>query len=453
MAEAFTEKSDKHDPQSERFVSLQDRVWPYINSDRGGPVITAASIFAKAREHGYNESLSMFEDISASTPEPNNNVLPFTKPGAAVQGKQPKLKRGMIHVADIVLPDTWYDNYIVKHWFGRGVDVQLFGQTGVGKTFILLDMGARIAAGLPWFGHRVSQTPVLLLMYEGITKLPLRFAALKKAHPEWPWATMPFAAQPITAPLLNQHGVDQMKEAIIKFEDKYQVRVGLLGIDTYARALGESTSDEDAVIKFDEVLDSLCETRPALTTLRVHHPGHTNQERARGSYAIDAAVDVNMRVEDGAIHGPKQRDDASDQCLGFALEKTELGRDQDNEEISSCIVVPAELPVSGSKTDEPKSPVLMWIVRKANDLLTLGEQDSVSLDDLVAAVLPNLPGPGENADGTAKRDRRGEVIKQGASRLHSAGRYISLKDDRVSLLGSGKSEMFEQAAEGLSGLV
>src|SRR5581483_3818775 len=185
----------------------------------------------------------------------------------------------------------------------------------------------------------VRQGGVLYLGYEGLMALPRRLAALRTRYPELPWKTMPFAWVGMNAPLVAERVQDQnelpgrkrLQAAIRKFAGKYGSAPALVIVDTYSRAIGGSASDEGLADRY------------GTTMLRIHHPGHSEAQRARGSYAIGAGLDVDIRVSPGLIEAPKQRD-AEKNRLGFRLEVVALGADQDGDQITSCAVVPAEIP-------------------------------------------------------------------------------------------------------------
>src|SRR5581483_353285 len=196
----------------------------------------------------------------------------------------------------------------------------------------------------------VRQGGVLYLGYEGLMALPRRLAALRTRYPELPWKTMPFAWVGMNAPLVAERVQDQnelpgrkrLQAAIRKFAGKYGSATALVIVDTYSRAIGGSASDEGLAGKFASMARALAD-RYGTTMLRIHHPGHSEAQRARGSYAIGAGLDVDIRVSPGLIEAPKQRD-AEKNRLGFRLEVVALGADQDGDQITSCAVVPAEIP-------------------------------------------------------------------------------------------------------------
>jgi hypothetical protein len=83
------------------------------------------------------------------------------------------------------------------------------------------------------------------------------------------------------------------------------------------------------------------------TVLIVHHSGKTKQSGARGSSALTAAVDTAIEVvNDGGVIRTakviKQKDGDEGVVFSFALQIVEVGRDEDGEIITTCIVQPNE---------------------------------------------------------------------------------------------------------------
>lgn len=332
-ARDWSATSDKYNAE------IFDQKWASFG--RGDNPTTGGTILKMAREAGGEDDVSsMFEAL------PPENTLEGISAENTLEGINTKPARAMLHAKNIQLRSNWNFPYVIKGWLPEGADAQLFGETGIGKTFVGLDMGARVAAGLPWFGHKVKKTPVLVVLYEGILGVELRLAAIKANHPDWPWADMAFAVQPATAPLNSQIGADQLKAAVQTFRSEYGIAPGMLVIDTYSRALGTDTSKEEEVIKLNTFLGGLRESRSDLTVLCVHHPGHGDVTRGRGSYAIEANLDVNIRVEEGKITAPKQRDYRASEAIGFELKLVELGTDQDGDALTSCAVAEADVPTA-----------------------------------------------------------------------------------------------------------
>jgi hypothetical protein len=75
----------------------------------------------------------------------------------------------------------------------------------------------------------------------------------------------------------------------------------------------------------------------------VHHTGKDAARGARGHSSLRAAVDTELRVtvgEDGwrTVETTKQRDMPADFERRFRLRVVELGRDQDGDAVTSCVV-------------------------------------------------------------------------------------------------------------------
>jgi hypothetical protein len=72
----------------------------------------------------------------------------------------------------------------------------VYGEAGCGKTFLALDVGLHIAAGLDWLGRRVAQGPVVYIAAEAPGGIVNRAATWRQASGI---ADLPFAA--ITSPV------------------------------------------------------------------------------------------------------------------------------------------------------------------------------------------------------------------------------------------------------------
>ncbi len=58
----------------------------------------------------------------------------------------------------------------------------LYGPSGVGKTFLALDLAAAVAGGRVWFGHKTVQGRVVYVVLEGRAGLRNRIDAWEHFH-------------------------------------------------------------------------------------------------------------------------------------------------------------------------------------------------------------------------------------------------------------------------------
>lgn len=117
----------------------------------------------------------------------------------------------------------------------------------------------------------------------------------------------------------------------------------LIVVDTFARNFGDG--DENSardVSNFIRQMD-LLKDRFGCSIIIVHHTGHSEKNRARGSTALHAAVDIEFKVtlDKGIItlSNKKMKDAATTTDLCFRLQSVDLGTSDDA--IKSAVLVSA----------------------------------------------------------------------------------------------------------------
>ena len=280
----------------------------------------------------------------------------------------------MLHPADVGIEEVLKVEYLIKGVLERQSNAVLFGKWNVGKTFVILDMAAAIATGKPWFGKRVRQGRVLYLGYEGIRAMKKRIIALREKHPKLRDRATPFAWAPLRNPLTRVEGIKEMGAVLAAFTAAHGGPPDLVVIDPLANALGGDDSDANLMAELNRTVAELMR-RQRCTVLRVHHAGHSNEERARGHSSLPAGVDTEIRVDDQEIATTKQRDDVRAK-LGFKLTVMKVGTDSDGDVVSTCVVEQV--------LDNPMSPDLSGPQRELLDrLLQLrGDGGHVSKTDV-----------------------------------------------------------------------
>lgn len=82
----------------------------------------------------------------------------------------------------------------------------------------------------------------------------------------------------------------------------------------------------------------------------VHHSGKDSSKGSRGHSSLLGAVDAEFEVsKDGTCHllrNSKQKDGEDGARWGFALRQVMIGMDADGDEVTSCVVIEAEIPVA-----------------------------------------------------------------------------------------------------------
>lgn len=303
------------------------RLWrKWLGFDANGAV-NLATVFYVAIEHGM-PTQSTTE--SAFVPPPAGESL-------------------IIMACDlpaVLKPPAW----IVRHYLEAHALSVLFGEPGAGKSFLALDLGLSIATGTTWHGQRVRQTPVVYLCGEGWGGLQRRMHAWRDWH-QVDWRPAPFALTKRAILLGNRQAAEALKRDIDAIIERLGDAPGLFIVDTLARnfGAGDENSTKDMSLFIDHVGAYLMDAYKAGVML-VHHTGHGDKQRARGSSSLKGAVDAEYFVTKGEagiveLSGLKMKDAVLPDTLYFSMRAVDLGiRDEDGEAITSVVPVPTGAP-------------------------------------------------------------------------------------------------------------
>jgi hypothetical protein len=217
----------------------------------------------------------------------------------------------------------------------------IFGPSGVGKTFVVVDMCLRIASGLSeWGGNKVRQGVVVYLAGEGHWGLKARVAAWMQENPG---AEPQMWISKSGCNLDTPEGLATALEAI----DALGVSPDLVVVDTLHRFLsGDENSSQDIKVMQDNC-DAL-RLRFACTVALVHHTGKGDATTSRRSSALKGALESEIAVswkkgEPRKITQTKSKDGEEKPDVWFSLQPVEINgwKDEDGEQVS-CPVVEIE---------------------------------------------------------------------------------------------------------------
>jgi hypothetical protein len=248
----------------------------------------------------------------------------------------------------------------------------IWGETGCGKTFLALDLALHVAAGLEWFGRKVEQGAVVYCATEASRSIINRVVAWC-IHHGLGGKNIPFAA--VTSPLDLCHATSGDVDRLV--ETVHSATLGplaLLVIDTVSRALagGNENAPDDmgALVRSVDCLRDGLRCHVAL----VHHCGKEQSRGSRGHSLLRCAIDTEIEILRYHATGistatvTKQRDATTDGQIAFRLHLIELGRNEDHDPVTSCVIEPAEaLPQKslGKLTLSPKARIALAILQKA----------------------------------------------------------------------------------------
>jgi hypothetical protein len=230
--------------------------------------------------------------------------------------------------------------------------VGLYGPSGIGKTFIAVDLGMCVATGTPWDNREVDQGFVLYISAEGGAGIAKRFFAWLVEHRMEP-------READIAFLLDSIAVTSDSEAMLVLVERivHEVRrsPALIIIDTLARCFDGNENEQEDMSRFVAGVDLLRKEFDA-TVLIVHHT-RLDGNRERGNTAFRAAADTMMSVEGQedrmTLKCNKMKDDRDFEDIELVLRPIE-GTD-------SCVVVPASGGVSDTQALDEMVAYLMQI--------------------------------------------------------------------------------------------
>jgi hypothetical protein len=271
--------------------------------------------------------------------------------------------------ADALLPYLSGEDYrelpprelVIKGLFGVGELSVLYGPPKSGKSFLATDAGLAIAAGHPlWFGHKIKRRGLAFyVVAEGAGGFGNRLAAWSQTNDRpvpttfaWATARLRFLTEPVRNAAAED--VHRLMAAIVDAETAAAAPCVAVIIDTAARAM--TGGDENSAQDMGRFLDqcSLLQTIRSRPHVVVVHHDNAAGTKARGSTALPAAADTLLRIERGdegrAWSVDWAKDAHDDRQFGFRLEQVALGRDDDGDPVTSCVVRESEAPARAAAT-------------------------------------------------------------------------------------------------------
>src|SRR5262249_6235581 len=231
--------------------------------------------------------------------------------------------------------------YLIKGVIPRIGLVVVWGPPKCGKSFWIFDLAMHVALGWPYRDRRVQQGPVVYCAFEGQTGFQARAQAFRQTFPIEVDGPVPFYLQPVTLDLAADH-----KELIAAIGRDAMAPV-LVVLDTLNRSLRGSENDAKDMAAYIAAADAIREAFTCSVAI-VHHCG-IDGTRPRGSTALSGAVDAQLAVRRDAsdaiiVDVEFMKDGAAGDMIASKLEVITVGKDEDGEEITSCVIRSADVP-------------------------------------------------------------------------------------------------------------
>lgn len=224
------------------------------------------------------------------------------------------------------------------------------GQSGAGKTFAHVHIAVGLASGTDVFGHKVKErvgTVILAAEGAGTIKTRVRVARLARGIAE-PLPVAVIRDVPDLMVAANHAPLAEKLRAVDRtFKDAYDVRLGVVVIDTVSAAFGMQDEDDNAeAAKAIRVMAAMSASLGVLV-MPVHHYGKTADTGLRGASAWRAGADTVLSViaERDQLTGDVQRralalakSRVTDEgpISDFKLTFMKLGEDEDGDDVGAC---------------------------------------------------------------------------------------------------------------------
>jgi len=250
--------------------------------------------------------------------------------------------------------------WLVKDFLGVGEMSATYGMPGTAKSALAGDLGAHVAAGLPWFGRTVSQGAVLYIAAERAAVVKRRMAAWRLHHS---LNDIPLGIVSKSIDLRSDHrDADSAIECCEQLQQRFGHDPRLVIIDTVSRVL--AGGDENAPRDMGHLVANLAHIQSAtLAHVLVIHHVPQGQLRLRGHGSLLGSMDTTLSLEKsgaGSVTAAmdKNNDGPEGQTIAFCLKAVELYRDPETGETTTApVVIPTEaVPQREGRKKKPLSP-------------------------------------------------------------------------------------------------
>jgi|GEM_PF-546766 hypothetical protein len=261
-------------------------------------------------------------------------------PGGALTARKTESRIKLIPFDKIKLGTE--PRYLVKGIIPRESLAVVWGPPKCGKSFWTFDVAMHVALNWSYRERRVQQGPVVYCAFEGQNGFEARAEAFRQTFPIETSDPVPFYLEPLTLDLV----ADYAELIAVIGQQLGATPPVLVVLDTLNRSLRGSENDSKDMSAYISAADAIREAFHCSVVI-VHHCG-IDGTRPRGSTALTGAVDAQLSVKRDAsdaiiVEVEFMKDGAAGDIIGSRLKQVDVGRDQDGEPITSCVIEPVDV--------------------------------------------------------------------------------------------------------------
>jgi len=316
--------------------------------------IGAGTIYFEAKRYGWVRPIRQM-------PEPPEHLNDIPLEGKPEKPSKPGAhqKRGLVlrPAAEVAAQPTRAE-WLLRPYLERNVLALMYGEFGTLKSFAALEFGLCVASGEPSMAFPnaiVHGGNVIYISAEGkgLWRRLKGWSIARKINLEDVrlWAI----ERPVDT--FNQESLLELAEAI----NALQVKPDLIIIDTLSRNSGAADENKSADMSaYLNGLDKMLRVPFECTILLVHHVGHMEKTRARGSYILMANTDSNylvVRPDQNRLlielKTGRLKDSESPPAVTLLGRIVELGSKDEDGKPETTLVLDSTEEVAPSKKREP----------------------------------------------------------------------------------------------------
>ena len=250
--------------------------------------------------------------------------------------------------------------WLLKGYISTGPSLCLiFAPSGMGKTFIVIDLFLTLAYGLlSWHGIECRKARCLYMCAEGYAAVLPRIQCWMEQHNLTAGYTDDFFIENGTITLDDPASVDKLQKVLDhRFGTK---KPDIIAVDTMNLFMKGDENATQSATAFVQALKALSAENNS-TILLVHHTGVADEKRGRGSTVFKGSLDTELRLsraEDPDIllfdQTKNRLGRLMDEPIAFKLEEHETGLEYESgDRVTSCILKRVdEVPSSKKPTQD-----------------------------------------------------------------------------------------------------
>lgn len=320
--------------------------WRSFGKAEGDP-ITADTLFAEARKHGWGPDLEWDDEDEADSELSVDDLL-------GPDPSQPVQVGGLTFRTPDQCASLPARDYVTKRLIAPGQVGCIFGEPGAGKSLLAPRLAYAVAQGDEVFGLPTKTGPVFYVACEDEDGMAGRVAALRADLGPADSFHLVRGCSDLFSP--GQVEGKGSPDLVALFKQVKAVKPKLIVIDTLAMAMpGLEENDAAGMNRVVQIGKRLAKYGAAV--LYVHHGSKSEGNTPRGHSVFNGALDFSIMVkaadQNGIVRGAvkKNRNGPPDLDIAFKIGTRRVGVDVDGEPVDAPICLPCD---PGRDDGEPR---------------------------------------------------------------------------------------------------